>query len=99
MVQVGNISAAQVNQKSAVENKNTKAQATDFNFSSALSKLGKDLVNFVPQINANAKSQETDLKKIKAVSEELKEGLPTIEDEANELISKIEKLMEEHGDK
>ena len=99
MTQVGNISANQMVQKSTVENKSSKADRAEFSFSSALSEIGKNLVNFVPKINANAKLYETDLKKIKTVSEELKEGLPTIEDEAANIVGKIQKLMEEYGDK
>ena len=88
----------QIQNQKAVENKNTKVENAGFNFSDALAEIGKNLANFVPKINANAKVYETGFKKIKSVAEELEEELPTLEDEAEEILGRIGKLMEQYGD-
>lgn len=88
---------AQINNKSAVENKSSsKAGGADFSFSSALVEVGKSLSGFIPKINNNAKVYQADIKKIKSVSEELSEELPTLEDEAEEILGRIQALMEQY---
>lgn len=88
---------AQIQNKSAVENKNSKTGGAEFSFSSALVEVGKSLSGFIPKINTNAKVYQTDIKKIKSVSEELAEELPTLEDEAEEILGRIQALMEQYG--
>jgi len=80
----------------APESKCSKQTGSGALFASALAEIGKNLASFVPQLTTNAGINRTDKKTIREISGEITDELLSIEDEAAEIISKIEKLMKEH---